>query len=525
MHKTEVLNIDSTPEKRLFWSIVNDYDIQTALTELIDNCIDTWNGTDRSGVLQVELELDFERQNILLRDNAGGVPREELRLLVTPGGSKNDPDGQSIGIFGVGSKRAVVAIAETIAIKTRAGSGDTHQIDIDRDWLASDSWELPAYRVADIAPSTTLIEFTRLRRPLAVGDDERFRSHFGSTYERFLRDGRASIVVNGTSVIGTSPEQWCYPPGNEPMSATFEVDPMQNGQTVVVQVTAGLIADRDPEQGNYGASVICNNRMICRDKRTRDFGYFVSSEAGVPHPDASLCRAVVEIAGPAKLMPWNSSKTDIVSTHPTFQLARPTIVKLIGHFSRLSRALKADWDNEVFSHPTGSVSEIPLEQANGVAKLVLPPLPRIRRAAAETMVERNRAVVDRFPWVLGLVEAMAIVDLVLRQRIQTKNRIALILLDSNFEIGLKEFIVHRSDLFGGYVESEALLKKPRSEVAGRVFDTIGLEDDDRVKAAHYYSFRNKLAHERATEGVSDEDIRIYSDVIKRVLATLFHTSW
>jgi hypothetical protein len=51
------------------------------------------------------------------------------------------------------------------------------------------------------------------------------------------------------------------------------------------------------------------------------------------------------------------------------------------------------------------------------------------------------------PWAVGLVESMAAVDVITRQGFDTKNRIALILLDSNFEIALKEFIVSRTDLF------------------------------------------------------------------------------
>ncbi|GLQ83069.1 hypothetical protein GCM10007881_65920 [Mesorhizobium huakuii] len=42
---------------------------------------------------------------------------------------------------------------------------------------------------------------------------------------------------------------------------------------------------------------------------------------------------------------------------------------------------------------------------------------------------------------------MGMVDLIFRQKIDTRNRLVLILLDSNFEIVLKEFIVARADLF------------------------------------------------------------------------------
>ncbi len=42
--KTEVGLLDGTPEKRMFWSIIADYDLRTGMCELVDNAIDIWMG-------------------------------------------------------------------------------------------------------------------------------------------------------------------------------------------------------------------------------------------------------------------------------------------------------------------------------------------------------------------------------------------------------------------------------------------------------------------------------------------------
>ena len=91
-------------------------------------------------------------------------------------------------------------------------------------------------------------------------------------------------------------------------------------------MTAGLIRDRIPESGNYGVYFYCNRRLIVKELKARDVGYFVTSEAGVPHLDASLCRVIVRLDGPAKLMPWNSSKTGINFGHAAFHQIRPTLI-------------------------------------------------------------------------------------------------------------------------------------------------------------------------------------------------------
>lgn len=120
--KREVKLIDGTPEKRLFWSIITDYSLTTSVCELVDNAIDIWTRNGKTSQLTVCIDLDVMNRIMRISDNAGGVRESELKLLVSPGATANDPDGATIGIFGVGSKRAVVALAENIRIKTRFGS-------------------------------------------------------------------------------------------------------------------------------------------------------------------------------------------------------------------------------------------------------------------------------------------------------------------------------------------------------------------------------------------------------------------
>lgn len=74
--KTEVGSLNGIPEKRVFWSIMSDYDLRTGLCELIDNVLDIWVHAKPRLPLEVQLSLDAERQLISIRDNAGGVKRD-----------------------------------------------------------------------------------------------------------------------------------------------------------------------------------------------------------------------------------------------------------------------------------------------------------------------------------------------------------------------------------------------------------------------------------------------------------------
>ncbi len=520
--KRELGPIDGTPEKRMFWSIISDYDLKTGLCELIDNALDIWLRGDKRGSPNIEVWLDADRQLISVKDDVGGVKFEDLHLLLAPGGSKNDPSAEVIGIFGVGSKRASIALGEQVDIKTRFKLGQSLELNISREWLESEDWRLAAYEIPEIKKGTTQVEISRLRRPFVSTDISALRVHFGQTYSWFIQNG-CVIQINGVAIDPEDFANWSYPKDYCPKAASFEVDVPNEGK-VRVEITAGLIRDRVAEEDNYGAYFYCNHRLIVKELKSREVGYFNSQEAGVPHPDASLCRGIVKLQGPAKLMPWNSTKNGINTGHLLFPHVRDTLAPLMGHFSALTRRLKDDWDKNVFRHESGNVEPIEPAPSGSSLRSHLPPLPRAKRPSAEKLKSRNKTQIDRMPWTLGLAEAMSAVELIDRQKLETKGRISLMLLDSNFETALKEFIVHRTDLFSPATYTNARIAQifaRRSSVLDTIKSQISIPRELLAKAEHYYGLRNKLIHERATVDVKDRDIKNYRTVVAKVLKILF----
>ena len=523
-HKQELEIIDGTPEKRLFLSIISDYDLRTGICELVDNAIDLWTENGGKGTLSIGITLDDARQLIHVADDAGGVRENQLRLLIAPGASRNRASKDIIGTFGVGGKRAGVALGELVEIRTRYKKEKSLQIDITKDWLANEDWSLAAYEIPDIEPGTTSVTISQLRQRMSEDDIDALHAHLCATYGWFIRQG-CSITLNDTPVSPVVFDTWAYPPDFEPRRTTFAVRPAAN-KTLNVTIEAGLILDRDPETENYGVYFYCNNRLIVKELKVRDVGYYVSGEAGVPHPDASLCRVIVRIHGPAEAMPWTSSKSGINYSHEAFLQLRPTLINLVSYYSSLSRRLKKQWDDDVFVYSAGSVQDVEPEDVETRRRMVLPELPRTRKLPrVQELKERNRKRMDAQPWTIGLVEARGMVDLISRQKIDTRNRLALILLDSNFEIALKEFIVARSDLFppNKYKNSHisSLFDQGRKAVIKEVQTQISLPPALLSKIDHYYLLRNSLIHERATQQITDTQINDYRKVVEKVLNLLF----
>jgi hypothetical protein len=522
LQKKPFKSLDGTPLKKTYWSIVNDYDLKTAITELIDNAFDLWTTSGRNRELEIKLDADLESQTIVLTDNAGGVRADDLTMLVALGGSNNDPDAKTIGIFGVGSKRAVVAVAEYISIKTRFGTEGTYQIDITPDWLSSETWQVQAYEIPVIPDNTTSIEFSQLRAPLTSADEVELIDHLAATYQVFLRSGNCKIIVNNADVQFESYDAWAFPPDFSPARSTFEVSPDGIG-SVLVQVTGGLIWDRDGAGENYGVYVFCNDRLVVKEWRSRDVGYFISNEAGVPHPDASLCRVIVEFAGPAKYMPWNTSKSAIGERHPCFLLAAPTIRRLCTQYSKLSRVFKNSWEDKVFPFTSGTIQDVEAEEVEAGQKLVLPPLPRVRRTAGESLVALNQRVIEGRHWIRVPLETISAVEVVLKQRLESRPKIALVLLDSVYEWAFKAYIAHNQSLFGNYDVYQLL--KDQDEAVSAVQKLNELPVADINICRKYYNLRNSNFMRSETATVTDADASEYRDAVKRILTRLFYVIW
>jgi hypothetical protein len=516
--KRERKLVDGTPNKRLFWSIISDYDLETSICELIDNALDTWLKNGQLTLLNVSIELDSDRQFIRIQDCAGGVAEVDHQVLISPGASNNNPDEHIIGFFGVGSKRAVVALAEDIKILTRHKRAKTFEIDIDENWLEDDTWEMPVYEIDDIPENTTIINLSKLRIKLSVEGISDLCKHLSETYALFIKRGNFEILVNGTRIEPVEFDEWAYPPDYEPRCYLGEIFTTDN-KAVGIELNAGLLRRKEPGKDDYGVYFYCNDRLICKEVRDRAVGY-VAKLAGIPHFDASLARVIVKLYGPASLMPWNSSKSAINFGHHIFRALESFLVPVVTDYSSLSRRLKGHWEEKVFCYPEGELQMIDAADITKVRRSFLPPLPRVRKHLIDVLKASNTQLLEDQPWLLGLVEALAAVDMITRQKLETKNRIALILLDSSFEIALKEYIVHTQNLNLGNRTLEQIFVN-RDEVIRVVRQQVIIDPTTLRKIKHYYLLRNKLIHERATVDITGADVANYYVTVQRVLSLLF----
>ncbi|MFC1619736.1 ATP-binding protein [Candidatus Neomarinimicrobiota bacterium] len=519
--KEQVGTVDATPLKRLYLSIIADYDTNKAICELIDNALDIWGKNNRAPNLTIKIVLDEVQQRIDVMDDAGGIDESDLAFVVGPGHTSNLENEETIGIFGVGTKRAVVALAQDIKIRTRSKNG-TVQVEFDDNWIKqSNDWQLPVYKVEDISKGTTQIELLKLRRKITEETIAQLKQHLGETFARFLSNRKLNILLNGEPIKAITFENWAYPPHYEPRIYSGKL-PTEDGKTVKVKAVGGLITESSPAGGEYGVYFYCNERLVARALKTYDVG-FASGLAGKPHADISLTRVIVSLDGEARLMPWNSSKSDIDTSHEVFIALRNWLLQVVKDYASLSRRLskqEGGWPEHVFRYEAGTFEKVKVDDFPSVNTSYLPPLPESRPRYTSRVQKVNKEVSRNKPWTIGIYESIIAVDWVLKQHLEQKNRIALIMLDSTLEIAFKEYLVNESPSS----ISERRLRdifEDRTRVHTEIEGSVRISQAKWRKIKHYYRMRCQLIHQRATVSISDSEIEDFRSTVESVLTKLF----
>jgi hypothetical protein len=515
--KKEIAKLNATPSKRIFYSIIADYDLNRSICELVDNGLDVWVRAKKVRPISINIRLNQVQQTITVEDDAGGLPRADLRYVVGPGETGTNPTDETIGIFGVGTKRAVVALAQDVKITTRFSKEKTSQIDFDDNWLKDDDWELPVYEVDEIPEGKTIVELQKLRSQVTDEGIAHLKEHLQTTYAKFLTGKGVTLKLNDESLSPLFFENWAYPPKYSPRRYSGILHSERGA--VRVEALAGLSRESSPAAGEYGVYFYCNDRLVARALKTFDVG-FTKGLAGLPHPKVSLTRVLVSLNGDARTMPWNSSKSDISAKHPVFLALHAWLVQVVKGYASLSRIWMGDWPNKVFKHTTGTIEEVHIGDFPTVTKSFLPPLPKSKPRYGDIITQKNKRIAKKKPWTTGLYEGVIAADLISKQPLEQKNRVALIVLDSTLEIAFKEYLVNESGT--PYNDAKLLaLFKNRHDVHLEIGKYVTIKSDTWKRIEYFYQLRNKLVHEKATVGINDAQIENFREVVESVLKKLF----
>jgi hypothetical protein len=353
------------PTKRFFVSMLTrDIDLDDAILDLIDNCVD---GAMRSNPGEIgslnpfagfKTEIDLSKNAFKISDNCGGIPAEHLVDAFSLGRPSNnkDHDLPTIGMYGIGMKRAIFKIARS-AVVTSVRKNSSVAVNYSEEWLDPENseWDLPVTPVA--SPGEKLgvtITSGKLREGIGshFANDaflNRLKLKIGEHFGYIIQKG-FSIAINGKAVAAATLPLLSSDYSANPSIRAFNY--VAKIGDVDITVTIGffrpLVREKEIDEETVaptsreqaGISVICNDRVVLLHDRTFKTGW---GEGGVPrfHPQFRAIAGIVVLASNnANSLPISTTKRDLDVGSEVFMKARQSCIEGIKIFTDFTNRWK-----------------------------------------------------------------------------------------------------------------------------------------------------------------------------------------
>lgn len=322
------------PTKDTLTALKSDVTLESAFLELCDNALDAWkrrNERDNEATIEIIVSEKEDRTELVIRDDAGGVPREDAAMLFGLGKTAKDEISGSIGTYGVGAKKSLVNLGVPFRVRSRTPeeeSGWTYRIT--ESWFDDDEdWSVPIYDAEDIGPGITEIHIEDLNYEWNDETEEGLRQQLGEAYNLFLSDEMQSLTgneydltieVNGEPVEPEGIPDWSYPQfdGLHPRRyENIEIEPENVESSVTLNITAGLLTKKDSQEA--GTDIYCQKRKVASGLRD-DVGGFGTGQNRLGNfgPRHERLKVIVELEtdGDGRKLPWDTQKSSIDPHNP-----------------------------------------------------------------------------------------------------------------------------------------------------------------------------------------------------------------
>ncbi len=340
-----VMQASARVAKRFFIDfITRDITLEDSLLDLIDNSIDslirvrgidvTANllqpSTSRTDISRLPtIDLDISGDQITIVDRSGGIPLRLARDEVFNFGRQEARHSGTLGVYGIGLKRAMFKLGEELEITSRTmQDGFTVRLDVQKWQEDADNWTIPMKRdtpAPAAAKAGTTVTIRRLRPDIRmrIADGtlaSKLTEMIGTTYSLFL-DRYVRLRLNGEHVAARP----------IPFAGSSEVAVGKDefaAESVNVTIYTGL-ATRVNDQWNIeraGWYVLCNGRVVVSADKTELTGWakpraqFVSKYRG-------FVGIVFFFSHDPDALPWTTTKRGLNVESMVYQIARRHMVE------------------------------------------------------------------------------------------------------------------------------------------------------------------------------------------------------
>lgn len=315
----EITKVAGAPAKDFFVRMLTrDIDLQDAILDLLDNCIDGILRNENPSPNQAKpfkgfwAKISFSGDRFVIEDNCGGIPWPLARDYAFRMGPADAPHpDRSIGTVGIGMKRAIFKLGAEGLVHSHH-KNHTFEVSIPPSWFKEPkTWDFPATVEPAIQKEHgTIIEVTQLHPGIAAqfagGEKsafhERMLTTIGLHYCYMIEKG-FHVEVNKAPAKGKPVEILCQSTKEERAFLPYIFEKSIGGVDIFLAVgyVAGNPTQKQQDQavdGQYttelsGWTIVCNDRVVVANDKTRLTGW---GDAGVPahHPQFNGIRGIVE---------------------------------------------------------------------------------------------------------------------------------------------------------------------------------------------------------------------------------------
>jgi len=317
--------IDASPTKSFFIAtLVKDIQLIDSILDLIDNSIDSYIENNLEG--RRKISINFSENKFEIEDNCGGIKKEDIYDKVFRFGLPKGSKEKTIGVFGIGMKRAIFKIGENILIESDDGK-EYYSINIGKTWLTEEkNWKL-VFKSEEKTKGKPMTKITitelfenisqELKNPKF---ENNLRERIKDSYSIFI-DGRVDIETNN-SPVDSYDFNFLYDEKNKfvPFHKNYkfgEVDvEIYAGYTPSVELNADKI---------YGWWIFCNDRLVIKNDTTEKTGWGITADDEIKYhypEDNRFLGLVFFRSDNAISLPWHTTKEDIQEDSRVYRQAQ-----------------------------------------------------------------------------------------------------------------------------------------------------------------------------------------------------------
>ena len=326
------------PTKEFFINmLVRDINLQDAIGDLVDNCIDGANRLKKGGSFEgLFINIEVNSDYFTIEDNCGGIDIDIAKKYAFRFGRPDDVEDikYSIGQFGIGMKRALFKIGNLFSIDTKTVKNSfLMSVDVNKWRDEKDNWVFEYNNDRDY--SKNQIDPSKTGTKITINElNEDVKTAFVD--DLFLQNLQNDLELNQLYNLNKGLQISFNGHAIKAKNLKVNVSPdfkLGHWETKIKDVSVKLIVGVGSQQQELGGwYIFCNNRLVVGPDTSELTGWTGRGKGGVANYHHQYFRfrgyAFFEAEDSEKL-PWNTTKTGMNPDSPIFKAVRLEMIEMM----------------------------------------------------------------------------------------------------------------------------------------------------------------------------------------------------